>query len=156
MINTVLRAAKDGRELANHAEVDGTDALGIMTYGMAHGHFNSEISTANETIIIIPARGSEAFSLTDILIQTSKTNGGTVTLSITDDTYTETLVSGTFAEAPLSVALSVSGRMESWQGCRLELITDSTAGNHTVTCTVGYFRASEEVARSYSVWNAQR
>ena len=155
-LKTILTAARDGQELTNHAEVDGTSSLGVMTYGMAHGHFNSEISTANDTTVIITARDADAFSITDLLVQTDRANGGIVTLRITDGTYTETLVSGSFNDAPIAAALSVAGRMESWQGARLELVCASTAANHTVTCTVGYFRVPEEIARTYSVWDTER
>lgn len=156
MLKTTLAANIDGTELRTYKDVEGRYVLGTETYGQAYGHFNSEISTANETIVVIAARDKDAFSLTDIVVQTDKANGGLVTLRITDGTYTETLVSGSFNDAPISVNLSVAGRMESWQQCRLELVTSSTAANHTVTCTAGYFRVPEAEARTYQVWNFER
>jgi hypothetical protein len=102
---------------------------------------------------MIPVRASDAISLTDIIVTTDKTQGGLFSLSLTDDVETETLVSGAFSDAPVSVNLSVRGRFESWQGCRLELATVSTG---VVSCTVGYFRVPEVTARTYAVWNSQR
>ena len=156
MVKTTLISMKDNKELENHAGYNGHQVLGTTTYAQAHGHFNSEISTDNDTIIMIPARSNDAFSLTDIVIVTSKTNGGTVTLSITDGTYTEVLVSGTFTEAPLRINHAIGGRWESWKACRLDLASDSTAGNHTVSCTVGYFRIPEALAREYTAWDYDR
>jgi len=156
MLKTTLMAMKDGKELQNYEGVDGSVCLGVMTYAEANGHFNSEVSTANETTEMISVRSKDAFSLTDVIVQTDKANGGIVTLRITDGVETETLVSGSFNDAPISLALSVQGRMESWEGTWLELVTASTAGNHTVTCTVGYFRVPEATARTYQVWDYER
>jgi hypothetical protein len=134
----------------------GNSVLGVKTCAQEHGQFNSEVSTDNETITVISARGLGAFQLTDILLVTDKVTGGTFSLTITDGTYTETILSGVFNDAPLHIAHGVIGRIESWQGTRLDLAVASTAGNHTVTCTVGYIRVPANTARAYDAWNSER
>lgn len=154
MVKSYLVSLKNGHELQNYIGVDGTTCLGVMTFGEANGHFNAETRVAAGTTIMIPARSRDAFSLTDIVVTTDKAAGGAFTLSMTDGVETETLVASAFADAPVSVNLSVRGRMESWQACWLDLTTVGVA--HTVSCTVGYFRVPEEVARTYAVWDSQR
>jgi hypothetical protein len=153
MLKTFLASLSNGHELQNYEGVDGSTCLGVMSFGEANGHFNSEVRISTGTTIMIPSRALDAISLTDIIVTTDKTQGGLFSLSLTDDVETETLVSGAFSDAPVSVNLSVKGRFESWQGCRLELDTTSTG---VVSCTVGYFRVPEVTARTYAVWNSER
>ena len=153
-VKSYLVSLKNGHELQNYIGVDGTTCLGVMSFGEANGHFNSEVRTVAGTTTIIPVRSKDAFSLTDINITTDKAAGGLFSLSITDGVETETLISAAFADAPVSVNLSVRGRMESWQACWLDLVTAGVA--HTVSCTVGYFRVPETVARTYAVWDSER
>jgi hypothetical protein len=153
MIKTFLASLSNGHELQNYEGIDGTTCLGVMTFGEANGHFNSEVRNSTGTTIMIPVRAFDGISLTDIIVTTDKTQGGLFSLSLTDDVESETLVSGAFSDAPVSVNLSVRGRFESWQGCRLDLDTTSTG---VVSCTVGYFRVPEVTARTYVVWNSER
>ena len=154
MLKSYLVSLKNGHELQNYIGVDGTTCLGVMSFGEANGHFNAETRSVAGTTTMIPVRSKDAFSLTDIIITTDKAAGGAFTLSMTDGVETETLVAAAFADAPVSVNLSVRGRMESWQACWLDLVTVGVA--HTVSCTVGYFRVPEVVARTYAVWDSER
>ena len=155
MLKSYLVSLENGHELQNYVGVDGTTCLGVMTFGEANGHFNAETRTTAGTTIIIAARGNDAFSLTDIIVTTDKTAGASFSLSITDGSQTEVLAAAAFADAPVAINLSVRGRMESWQACRLDLTTVGGVA-HTVSCTVGYFRVPEKVARTYAVWNSER
>jgi hypothetical protein len=155
MIKATLTDMPSNRQLRVFTDIDASVSLGTKTYGEANGHFNAEQRTSAGTTTMIATRGQDAFSLTDIIVTTDKAAGCSFTLDITDGVETETIVGASFADAPVTIALPVKGRLESWRGSRLDLTTVGGVA-HTVTVTIGYFRVPTIVARSYAVWDEER
>jgi len=131
-------------------------ALSVLTYKQKHGQWKS-ITWTNEqvaaTAIATPVSGG-SIELTDLFFSALKATGSTVTLTLTDGTNTETLITVLLTNEAARLTHSVSGRMKGWRDAVLKYAV--TGANSSGSITVGYIKNTKPESQPYDVWNSER
>ena len=131
-------------------------ALSVLTYKQKYGQWKS-ITWSNEqvaaTAIATPISGG-SIELTDLFFSALKATGSTVTLTLTDGTNTETLLTVLLTNEAVRLNHAVSGRMKGWADAALKYAV--TGANSSGSITVGYIKNTKPESQPYDVWNSER
>jgi hypothetical protein len=126
-------------------------ALVITTVPQTHGLFKSVTrATAGTSIVTAPTIGG-AIVLTDLIVSTDKKPNSSVTINLTDDAETITIMTLDTDTAPVNIAIPFTGRIAGWKNARLEVTTIDVV-SATVTC--GFVK--EQTGLSFLEWDAKR
>ena len=146
-VGSNIRDAKDGKavevaKLWKNGRVRDKDerSIAVTDPMRVHGTFTSIESTTSETVTVIEPELSGSLILSDIILSTERQNGGTVTIQFTDGTDTALIYKAFANDAPTSVALAISGRLQGWKDARVELIN---AGNTDCSLLVTYVKVPD-------------
>lgn len=126
-------------------------ALRTNTFAQTEGTFTSVTSSTATTTNIVTPSDDGSVHVTDIVISGEKQNAGTAEIRITDGTNNITLFKATLTDAPVNMALAISGRMQGWKDARIDLITNSGGD---ITVTLGYVK--EKTGLNFLEWDALR
>jgi len=131
-------------------------ALSTLNYRQQHGVWkavswtNTQVSA---TAIATPVKGG-SIEITDIFFTATKVSAGTVVITVTDVTHTETLVTILLTNEAVRMTHSVQGKMQGWRDA---VVKYTVAGaNSTGAITIGYVKHTKADSEDYSVWNARR
>lgn len=131
-------------------------ALSVLNYRQVHGQWKSVIWSSEQvaaTAIATPMpRGS--IEITDIFFSALKAAGSTVTLTFTDGTNTETLITVLLTNEAVRLTHSVQGRMQGWRNAIVKYTVADA--NSSGSMTIGYIKHDEVSSEDYSVWDARR
>ena len=131
-------------------------ALSVLDYRQKYGQWKA-VSWSNDqvtaTAIATPIKGG-SIEITDIFFTATKVSAGTVTITVTDGTYTETLMTILLTNEAVRMTHQVAGRMQGWRDA---IVKYTVAGaNSTGAITIGYVKHTRENSEDYSVWNSRR
>jgi len=127
------------------------DILLTESFATAHSVFAVAQRLSQGTVEVIPEQGGGSFVILDVLISGDKVNGATITLSMDDDTNQEALLTVTTTDAPVALSWPVRGRVQSWEGARLDLTTVNSVEAYV---TVVYMKLPQ--SDPYSTWASYR
>ncbi len=131
-------------------------ALAVLNYRQVHGQWKSVTWTnaqVTATAIAAPEAGG-SIEITDILFTALKTSSGTVTLTVTDGSNTETVVTFLLTNEAVRMTHSVQGRMQGWRDASVKYTV--AGANSTGSITLGYVKHDVASTEDYSVWNSKR
>ena len=131
-------------------------AMSVLSYKQKYGQWRS-VSWINAQVtaaaIATPIAGG-SIEITDIIITALKTSAGTVTLTVSDGTNTETLVTLLLTNEAVRLTHAVQGRMQGWRDAVLKYTVADA--NSSGSLTIGYIKHSPDSSEDYSVWNSKR
>ncbi len=130
-------------------------ALHVLNYRQVHGVWKSITwtTTMTATAIATPIKGG-SIELTDLFFSALKANGSIVTLTFSDGTNTETLITVLLTNEPVRLTHAVQGRMQGWRNAVLYYTV--TGANSDGSITIGYVKHDSDDSEDYSVWNSRR
>lgn len=150
MIKSILVNPANGKAL-HIDEQDGRQILVVTTENFIHGTFKTVNHLAAGTSTITEPQGDGAIALTDLIVNTDKTNNGTIVVRFTDGTESVTIFAGTATDAPINFAIAFNGRWEGWRNARVEMQTTLAL---TASVALGYYRL--ERGDQFAAWDARR
>lgn len=107
-------------------------------------------TTAGTTIITAPF-ASGALLVTDLILSTDKVAGSSVQLQFTDGANTEVIALFDSANAPVSLSISINGRLHGWKDARLEMVTVNAVD---ASIMVGYMKIKS--VQDFNEWDSER
>jgi hypothetical protein len=117
-----------------------------------YGSWKTASRTSSGTTQLIGSKlSTTSIMITDLVITGDKKNAATCEVRITDGTNDETLFLLDMSDAPVALSIQFKGRIQTWAGAHIDMITTSTA---TITCMAGYIHIPD--ALTYEVWDALR
>ena len=131
-------------------------ALAVLNYRQVHGVWKTVTWSAEQvaaTAIATPCEGG-SIEITDIFFNAVKSAGSTVSITMTDGTETETLISILLTNDVARIAHSVQGRMRGWRDAVVKYTVADA--NSSGAITLGYIKHCPESSQDYSVWNSER
>ena len=139
--------------IQNRPASSDAELFGVVTLSPreALGHFKVAERTSAGTTTVVDVLPDGSIILTDIFIATDKTNSGTVILQFNDDTNTEIIYKGHATDAPVNIAMNLSGRFRGWKNARLEMVTNNSVD---ASVTVGYIKVRSSI--DFAAWDAAR
>jgi len=126
-------------------------ALSVLNYRQKYGQWQSVSWTNTQvsaTAIASPVAGG-SIEITDIFFTAIKVSAGTVTITVSDGTYTETLVTILLTNEAVRMTHSVQGRMQGWRDAKVYYTV--AGANSTGAITVGYVKHGKANSEDYSV-----
>ena len=130
-------------------------ALAVLNYRQKYGQWKA-VSWSNAQVaksIATPIEGG-SIEITDLIFTALKVSAGTVTLTMSDGTNIETLVTFLLTNEAVRLSHSIEGRMQGW---RNGVLYYTVAGaNSTGAITIGYVKHTVKNSEDYSVWNSKR
>ena len=131
-------------------------ALSVLNYRQVHGVWQAVSWSAAQvtaTALATPITDG-SIEITDIFFTADKATGGTATITISDGTNTETLLSVILSDSAARITHAVAGRFQGW---RNGIVYYTVAGaNSTGAITLGYIKHSPDSSQDYLVWNSER
>lgn len=130
-------------------------ALSVLTYKQKYGQWKSVTWTTTQaaTPIATPVSGG-SIEITDIFFSALKAVGSTVTLTVSDGTNTETLITVLLTNEAVRLTHAVQGRMKGWRDAVLYYTV--SGANSTGSITIGYIKNTKPESQPYDVWNSER
>ena len=131
-------------------------ALATLNYRQMYGQWKTVTRSAEQvaaTAIATPEEGG-SIEITDLFFNAIKAAGSTVTITMTDGTNTETLISILLTNDVARVAHSIQGRMQGWADDAVKYTVADA--NSSGEITLGYVKHSRESTDDYDVWNSRR
>jgi len=136
MIPSVLVDPKDKRAIGSESfwagphTIDPNErALYTLDPIKAHSTFKSLSATVAGTVTLTEPNEGGSLLIADLILNTEKAAGGAVEVRWNDDTRTITIFKAFCSDAPANIALSFNGRVQGWQGARLEVVTTANTDN---------------------------
>lgn len=131
-------------------------ALSVLNYRQKHGVWKA-VSWTNAQVtatpIATPVPGG-SIEITDIFFTATKVSAGTVTITVSDGTNTETLVTILLTNEAVRMTHQVQGKMQGWRDAKVYYTV--AGANSTGAITVGYVKHSKADSEDYAVWNTRR
>jgi len=130
-------------------------ALHVLNYRQVHGVWKSVTWTTTKaaTAIATPSAGG-SIEITDFFFSALKATGSTVTLTITDGTNTETLITVLLTNEAVRLTHAIQGRMQGWADGVVKYAV--TGANSSGSITLGYVKHDKDDTEPYSIWNSRR
>ena len=152
MIKASLIDSATGKELYI-ASQNGDKILVSQTHAQVEGLFKAKTLTAPGTVIVAEPDKGGCIVLTDLILTSDKTEGSVITIQYTCGTYTIPIMVADMSDAPVNLAIPLSGKWEGWRDARLELVI--TGGvNPATTLAAGYYKLSD--SKLFDEWDALR
>lgn len=121
------------------------------TEAAIHGVWKvAQRSSAGTTIITSPPPGG-SIAITDLIVSADKAATSSVQLQFTDDSETEIIALFDSINAPIAMAISLTGRLQGWEDARLELVT---TGNVVANITAAYLKSPK--SDPFALWDSHR
>lgn len=135
------------------ASQNGDKILISQTHAQVAGKFKAETLSAAGTVIVAEPDKGGCIVLTDLILTSDKTEGSVITVQLDCGTHTIPIMVADMADAPVNLAIPLSGKWEGWKNARIELVI--TGGlNPTATLAVGYYKLKD--SKLFDDWDAQR
>ena len=123
----------------------------IGTEPQQHGVWKVANRASAGTTIITQPFASGALLVTDLIISTDKVANSSVQLQFTDGSNTEIIALFDSANAPVSLSISIGGRLHGWRDARLEMVTVQTVN---ASIMVGYMKIKS--IQDFTEWDNER
>ena len=152
MIKSNLIDSGTGKELYIAAQ-NGNMILISQTHAQVEGKFKAKTLTAPGTVIVTEPDEGGCIVLTDLILTSDKTEGAEITVQYTDGSDTIPIMVADMSDAPVNLAISLSGKWDGWRDARLELVIIGGI-NPTATLAAGYYKLSD--SKLFDEWDALR
>ena len=154
-VKIILINPSTDHALDNKLGFEGECTLVTESLRCLNSRWQSGINDAAETIDVVTPAPEEALFITDLIISSSKkVANSTIILQFHDGTNTEKIMEIEGVSAPVEFSHAFAGGLSGWKDAILQVVTDQAA--MYVVTLVAYIKISEDLAKAYEDWSADR